>query len=293
MVSEEKELRDFQKWMQTFIVAPGTDQEALSAAEKTAGFEPGSMERLVLPCETLEPMGRMLIYRNQYLLRMKDALEADYPGLRHYLGGERFFELVEGYVEAHPSRSYTLNRLGDHLVGFIGDCSLFHGDEGGFLQDLARLEYGLVQIFEAPSSPVLTGEQVAALDPELWAEASLEPVEAFRLMTFDYPANDYVRSMRAEDADTPAVGRRKNCIVLWRDGDYTLWRLELNRPRFDFLSALAEGTALGQAVARLLEAHPEVEPQQPFQWFGAWISEQMFSRLATPRNDSCSSPRSR
>ena len=55
---------------------------------------------------------RVGIYQGMYLPRMLEALESDYPGLAHFLGPRAWTRLVRRYLNAHPSRSYTLNELG-------------------------------------------------------------------------------------------------------------------------------------------------------------------------------------
>src|ERR1700693_5648101 len=101
-LSSDPGLRPTQRWMQDFILA------------KDAG-EPGIQEglALVLPSATLTAGERAGIYRDMYLARLVEALETDYPGLLHYLGKNAFEELGARYVAEFPSRSYTLNRLGD------------------------------------------------------------------------------------------------------------------------------------------------------------------------------------
>ena len=74
---------------------------------------------MILPSRTLTPLERVGIYHGMYLLRMDDGLASDYPALQHFLGDDGFVDLVRGYVQAHPSRSYTLNRLGDHLPEYL------------------------------------------------------------------------------------------------------------------------------------------------------------------------------
>src|ERR1700682_478706 len=105
-----------QRWMQAFIVAPGEmDEDALRAEAVQSEIPADEALKLVLRSDTLTPLERVGIYRGMYLARLVEALESDYPGVRHFLGEEGFYDLASRYVDAHPSRSYTLNRLGDHL----------------------------------------------------------------------------------------------------------------------------------------------------------------------------------
>jgi len=108
-------LYDTQRWFQAVIAHPGTVLEAMEKPEAAELLPPERLEDLVRPSWSLEPAERVEIYHGMYLLRMVEAMETDYPALRHYLGGESFAALIEAYVTRYPSRSYTLHRLGDHL----------------------------------------------------------------------------------------------------------------------------------------------------------------------------------
>ena len=87
-----------------------------------------------------------------YPLRMYDALAADYPGLEHFLG-ERFRDFVVAYTAAHPSKGYTLNRLGDRVPAFLAQQRRF--SPRSFLVDLARLELALTEAFDEREAPPL------------------------------------------------------------------------------------------------------------------------------------------
>ena len=58
-----------------------------------------------------------------------------------------------------------------------------------FCHDLARLELAMSQAFDAPRRPPSPSAEVAAVPPEAWEGARLEPVAAFRLLAFRYPVS--------------------------------------------------------------------------------------------------------
>src|SRR5438128_6310270 len=161
--------------MQEVVVHPGPVDEAIAAA--ATELSPERLPEVVLPSRTLAPAERVGIYQGMYLLRMEEALESDYPALKHFLGPRGFRALVREYVASFPSRSYTLNRLGDHLPRFIlGAGGLRHP---AFCHDLARLELALTQVFDEAETPSLGPEAVAAVPEEQWPSARLRPIAAF------------------------------------------------------------------------------------------------------------------
>src|SRR5438105_13495382 len=74
-----------QRWMQAFILAPGEDDEqALRAETVQAEIPAESALKLVLPSDTLTSLERVGVYREMYLIRLVEALENDYPAVRHF-----------------------------------------------------------------------------------------------------------------------------------------------------------------------------------------------------------------
>ena len=144
--------------MQAVIEQPGTAEEAVAADRARAELEPELIGSVILPSSTLSPVQRVGVYQGMYLLRMVEALEGDFPAVAHVLGGERFAELVTRYVAAHPSTTYTFNRLGDRFAEFIRASRGI--PRKAFVADLARLELLVTEVFDAPESPAWPAEEI-------------------------------------------------------------------------------------------------------------------------------------
>jgi len=168
----ELPLDRLQRWMQGAILHEGAVEDALAAPEVVAELPPERIGDVLLPSKTLKPAERLDIYHAMYPLRMYDTLAADYPGLEHFVGEDGFRELLRDYTRVHPSRSYTLNRLGDHLPDFVKTARVRRPD---FCHELARLELAISHVFDAEETPRLTEAQIAAVPPEAWARAVLRP----------------------------------------------------------------------------------------------------------------------
>jgi hypothetical protein len=254
-----------QRWMQAFILAPGTDEEALAAPQVEAEISKPDAVAMVQPSVTLTAVERVAIYRDMYLTRLGEALETDYPGVLHYLGPEDFDTLVARYLDAYPSRSYTLNRLGDHLPAFL--------ERPKFVQELARLELALTQVFDAEESPVLTLEAIAAVPPEAWQKARLRPIAALQLLSFAYPVSEYLGGVDGENP-LPKIRKRQTWVAAYRK-NFNVHRLDLKRAAFELLSALVAGTPVGEAVAQ-----SRTSEKQLFAWFREWTAEGLFQSVS-------------
>ena len=279
MSARELPLQRLQRWMQDVIVHTGSVDEAVRAQATRAEVPVDDLARVILPSPSLRPEERLAIYHGQYPLRMRDALSGDYPGLEHFLGEEGFARFVLDYVQAHPSRSYTLNRLGDHVPEFIkGRTGLKHRD---FLYDLARLERAVSEAFDAEETPRLTDEQVAAVAPEAWGRARLVPIAALRLLELRYPANAYLESVKDENHHHPRPVRKDGFVAVYRR-NYAVYRTDLSKPAFALLRDLAAGKKLSLAIRAALRrgGRPPGEDQL-FRWFREWVAGGMFTSVET------------
>ena len=271
-------LERIQRWMQACILEQGTCEEAISSERAQAAIPADSARGVVLASKTLSGLERLDIYREMYLLRMEEALAIDYPALKRFLGADEFMRLVARYVDVHPSRSYTLNRLGDHLPEFIRTIDKIRKKE--FCVDLARLEYALTQVFDAPETPSLTAEAVRAVSAEAWETARLKPIEAVQLLEFDYPVSAYLGAVDGENP-FPRIAKRRTWIAAYRR-NYQVHRLDLTQPAYDLLSALVSGMTMGEAISRIVARKWRVRsgPKQLFAWFQDWMSEGLFQSVA-------------
>lgn len=267
-----------QRWMQEVVVHPGDIAEAVASPSARKALGRAAIEDVILPSRTLEPADRVGIYQGMYLMRMEEALESDYAGLKHLLGGRAFSALVRDYVAAHPSVTYTLNRLGDRFPDFVAEWPGAKRPE--LCHDLARLEFAIAEVFDAPEVAPLTDAEVAAVPPEAWEKARLAPIEAFRLLSFRYPVNAYLQTVRDEDHDHPALKRKDTYIAIYRR-DYSVWRHDLSQPAHDLLTDLVAGKPLGKAVAAALARGGRRAPttDQLFRWFREWTAGGVFKSV--------------
>jgi len=265
--------------MQEVVVHPGSIDEALASKAARAEVPPERLGDVVLPSRTLAPAQRVEIYQRMYLLRMEEALGIDYPALQHFLGPRGFRDLVRGYVASFPSRSYTLNRLGDHVPAFVLTASgLRHR---GFCHDLARLELAMTEVFDEAETPTLSAEAVAAVPAEAWAAARLRPIAAFRLLALRYPANAYLQSLRRRGHRHPRPLRKDGWLAVYRR-NYGVRRLELSHPAYRLLSELAAGAApLGEAVtaAARRRGRSAAGQTQLYRWFREWMAKGLFQGI--------------
>ena len=267
-------LTRIQRWMQTCILDQGTCEEAITSEKAQAEIPADVAREVVRPSKTLSALERLDIYRGMYLLRMEEALAIDFPALKHFLGDDEFMGLVARYVDVHPSRSYTLNRLGDHLLDFLGTVDDLPKIE--FVRELARLEFALTAVFDAEESASLSEAAVRAVPQEAWENARLRPIAALQLQAFDYPVSQYIGAVDEENP-FPRLARKKTWVVAYRR-DFQVHRMDLAEPAFELLSALVAGKTVGEAIVEVMtrKRRKPVKESQLFEWFRDWMAEGLF-----------------
>jgi hypothetical protein len=264
-----------QRWMQEVVVHPGDIANAVASPSARKALGGAAIEDVILPSKSLRPAERVGIYQGMYLMRMEEALESDYPALKHLLGDHGWSDLVRDYVAAHPSITYTLNRLGDHLPEFVSKWK--GARRPAVAHDLARLELAVAEVFDAPETQPLSGAEIAAVPEASWERARLAPIEAFRLLSLRYPVNAYLQSVRDEDHDHPEMKRKDTCVAVYRR-DYSVYRQDLSQTAHDLLTDLVAGTPLGKAVSAALLRGGRRAPttDQLFRWFREWAAGGVF-----------------
>lgn len=253
--------------MQSVVVHPGTVDEAIRSRAATRHVPLPEAGRAILPSRTMAPLERLAVYQGMYPLRMHDALLADYPGLAAFLGHHGFSHLVADYIAKHPSRSYTLNRLGDHVPAFLGT---WRHPKRPFLRDLARLELAITETFDAPEDRRPAGRGPAHVDAD-WESRRFEVTPTLRLLSFRHAAGralDALRSGRRVSARPAAAW-----AALHRRAD-VVYRMDLSKGEFHLLSALAAREPLGRALR--LAARKSGKPLSPAavrKAFRVWTAE--------------------
>lgn len=265
----ELPLARLQHFLQSVVVHGETADEAIAAAR--TGVDP---DAVVLPSRTLTASERLGIYHGMYLLRMEEALAADYPALQHFLGAAAFRALVSDYVKEHPSRSYSLNPLGRHLPEFLQVAP--GRRRRAFCHELARLELAISEVFDEVELPPLSAAQIAAVPASAWEGARLVPIAALRLLEFGSNVNEYLHSVQKETHDHPPPRRRRAAWLLIYRRDYRVYRLPLRRPARDLLAALVAGVPLGQAIAAACAAPRGPGESELFRWFRDWVAGGVF-----------------
>jgi hypothetical protein len=287
------------------ISHPGGVAEGLGSEEAQRRLPVGDLGAVVAPSRTLSSEERLGIYAHAYYARLLECLADSFPVLRHALGGEVFESFAFEYLQRYPSRSYTLDPLGEDFPRFLEETRPDRDDVDpaagaadppawpDFLVDLARLEWAIAKVFDGPGvefQALLRPEELEALGPERFAAARLTPVVCLRLLAFRYPVNAYYTAARqaahqrdAEEGaeEVPLPDSAPEQVALTRT-DFVVRRYALTRTQHALLQALAGGARVADAIAAVAEVAEAsalgdagdeafaAELRESFRLFAAW-----------------------
>ncbi|QJE97041.1 DNA-binding domain-containing protein [Luteolibacter luteus] len=235
----------------------GTSRRSTELPPSEEGHSPeflAKAEELMKPGANLSSAERLELYHRQYWFRVLDSVAEDFPVLRKMAGEDKFWQLIEAYLQACPSGSYTLRHLGRSVAKFIASWEQLDEKRRRWFSFLAELEYAAMEIFEASEREPLPAEYLATEEIELQPHVKLVemPVPADLCMKWD-------SFTPAEDETT--------YIAVWR-GPKGAHLNRLGPVEFELLRRMQKGGRLHELFAEPVE--PEPSPEEVQEWFGDW-----------------------
>ena len=251
----------------------------------------------IRPNDRLTSLERLSIYNRQYWFRLNDCLWDDYPGLRAILGVRRFKRLGIEYLKRHPSTSFTLRNLGQHLESFIASHPHLTGARQPMALDMARFEWAQVVAFDGEEKQPLNVDDLLGKDP---AKLRLALQPYLSLLQLDYPLDDFVlavkkrdRALRAEASNAVQADRaekkprpvrlprRQRIWLAVHRHDFDLYYKRLAEPEYKILASLSVGRTLAEACAAAIDEKSEFSEEiasQLSSWFESWARIGWFCR---------------
>lgn len=113
---------------------------------------------------------RLAVYGDAYGYRLIDALSENYPAVHTLLGDDDFFEMTYAYMDALPSKHFSLRYFGHKLEEFLTD----YKKDVPVVADMARLEWALRNAFDAEDMSAIDMEALQAVPIESWGELRFE-----------------------------------------------------------------------------------------------------------------------
>ena len=187
---------------------------------------------------------RFAVYRNNVAVSLTEALQTAFPVVRA-LVGDQFFQAMAGvYLRAHPPSSPVMmfygGEMATFLSGFAPAACL------PYLPDVARVEQAVRQAYHAADCTPVTGEDLAAIDPEDLVATQFALAPSVHLIESPYPVGSI---WRANMAGGDALQARAETTLICRPELDPIVEV-LTPSQATFLGALQDGATFGDAAER-------------------------------------------
>lgn len=213
----------------------------------------------ILPSKALSAADRLAVYRQAYFARLLGCMRELFPALHFTLGDEAFDAIALGYLQQHPSTSYSLGHLATRFPEYLeatrpADQEPTSHSWADFVVDLARLEWTIDEVFDGPGDEEETGsvaERLRSIAPEAWPDVRLQVARSMRFLELGFPLAEYYSAARAgREAGLPAAS--PSYLIVWRR-NYVVRRWEIESEAFFLLHELAGGERLSVALERVAQ----------------------------------------
>ncbi len=192
---------------------------------------------------------RFAVYSEAYSLRLIEALSADYPVSRDYLGDHGFDGMARAYIHARPSGQFSIRWFGRHLPSFLAETQPY--DRQTEVQELAAFEWALSEAFDAPDSIPVGYQQLAGIAPEHWPELRLQFHPSMRRIDLRCNAAQVWQASNQQEP-LPALSATidRQSWIIWRQDLKLLFR-SLSIQEAAALDAFKQGQCFAEACESL------------------------------------------
>jgi hypothetical protein len=163
------------------------------------------------------------VYRYAYGSRLVEAMRNDHELLHAYLGDEMFDEMGHAYVKARPSEHPNLRWFSQGLPEFLKTAEPYCNHP--VIADLAALEKGLNDAFDAAEGEVLELVAMAAFAPEQWNDLTFKPHPSAARLDLSTNASAVWLALKNDETPPDAVTLEEpSRILIWRQDTTPMFR---------------------------------------------------------------------
>jgi len=265
-------LAETQNLFWQLIRAPEGVAAGLAALPDRARRLPGGIDAWIRGDERLSAVERLDVYANMYFFRLLDVLAEDFPALRARVGHPSFHALAVEYLDAHPSESPSVRRLGHALGAFLETHP--SSREWPYLADLARFEWALLEAFDALNAEPLGANRLKDVPPEDWASARIVLTPSLRVLPCTAPVQE-VWSAAIEARDLPRIANEATTIRVWRE-ELAVFHRTIDAAEKAALGAIGRGECFAGACEAAAEIIGEEKAaQEVLAMLGRWLGDRM------------------
>jgi len=227
---------------------------------------------------TLSAKDRLTIYFDAYRLRLLEILENDYPKLQVLIGAEGFDKLGREYIEALPSRHFSVRYFGKTFASFLMQAS--HYSDYPYLHEMTTFEWAMGNALDAEDAPILAPEALQSLPLDRFAELTIRFHPSLKRLHFLWNTTQLWQAIEnAEKPCSPEKLANPATYIVYRS-DLTCVFRSLDENEAIALQALQDLSNMAEACEKLNE-HMEEEKVPVFilQCISQWLADGIISEM--------------
>lgn len=210
------------------------------------------------------------VYRNTIAKGCVDALADNFPTVLSMVGEDWFRAAAALFAREAPPVSAALLEYGEAFPAWLERFP--PAQDLPYLAGIAHLDRLWIETLFAPEAPILSAQALAALAPEVLAEAPLSLHPSVRFAAFDAGLPSLWRAAR-EGREDLSLAETPETLLLVRRDDAVAHRV-VGAAETAFLRACRQGLP----AARAAEAAAQADPDTPFApLFATLIADGVFA----------------
>jgi hypothetical protein len=215
-------------------------------AESIRAGDTSAAQGLVVS-DAIAATARLAIYRNHFLVTLKDVVAATFPVVERLVGRPFFNAAAHRFVQSRPPTSPCLFEYGGAFADFLDGLPEVAGLP--YLADVARLEWALAKADNAADVEPLTADGLVSVPPEYLTHLAFTLHPSASLVVSAFPIDRIWRANQdCNDSETVDLSSGGAHLLIHRSNGEVGW-CALSAPEFAFVAALDRGVRLDHAVA--------------------------------------------
>jgi len=177
----------------------------------------------IVSTKELSNAERLAIYGNAYYARLEEVLEGDYEAIHALLGDDEFSTLCKKYVDAHPSRFFSVRWFGQYMADFLRSTLPY--SEHPYLSEMATFEWRFTDAFDAEDRVAITVTDVAQIPAESWPALTINLHPSVSWFTYYWNILPVWKAVKDEE-EIPELQRLESpeICLQWRHELVTRYR---------------------------------------------------------------------
>lgn len=237
--------------------------------------------RLVTDQPPVKTATRLGIYKNAYVVRLRETIDNDHPILGLYLGDELYDLMVGRYIAAYPSNVKSLRHFCQSLPIFLAQEQPF--SDYPILTKLAEFERLLLDVFDASDAVPKTMVDLQQVGVEKWPSLTLEFHPSCAIFGQKINAVESWQALKAQHPPPSPVSSANTIYwLLWRNPTRLTEFYHLAEPEYQCWQHFYRGGTFGSACELLGQYYEEQQvPTEALILIQKWLNGGMISELVS------------